>query len=154
MFIERKQDLSVYHFIKQIFEDQGLDENKITIVDGFPTGEISIPTISVDNEFLTVEGFELGNRFGLDIRTWYIDIFAENKSRRDEFAYLIKNSVQSDIPVYDYDQGFPPTVVDQLGMMKLKEVSGTPIKVMPDLVTTLYWRFEIKIIAYYEQKTT
>jgi len=148
MYVERKQDLSVYYFIDKVFTDAGA--TNINIVDGFPTGELVLPTVAIDNDFLTTRYFELGNRRRLDIRTWYIDIFTENKSRRDEFAYLIKNEVQNKIPVYDYDEGFPPPTPTQIGVLDVMEISMRPIRVLPELVSTLYWRAQVKIIAYYE----
>lgn len=147
MYIERKQDLSVYYFIQQAFEDAG--GTFVNIVDDFPTSELELPCISIENHTFTVEPLELGNRKGVDVRTWFINIYTENKSQRDDFAYLIKNKVQEGIPVYDYDLGFPPTVVPQLGSMSHIELSVMPIPVNSALVSTLYFRAQVKVVAVY-----
>jgi hypothetical protein len=147
-FLERKQDLSVYYLIKDLFET----DTFITVVDDFPVTELDIPTISIENSAYFVEWYELGNRKGVDTRTWFINIFAENKSQRDDYAYLIKNEVQNGIPVYDYEEGFPPDVSPtQLGSMGILELRVEPIRVDPDSVSTLYWRTQITVVARYNK---
>lgn len=148
MYIERKQDLSMYYFVKDLFENYSF----IEIVDDFPLGELNPPVISIENTLYTVDWYELGNRKGIDVRAWYINIFAENKSQRDDYAYLIKNEVQNGIPVYNYDEGFPPDVSpSQLGAMEILELRVDPIRVDSEMVSKLYWRTQITIVARYNK---
>jgi len=146
MFIERKQDLSVYYYIENLFTTYP----DITVVDEFPTTTLTIPTVAVENGMYTVEWYELGNRRGIDLRTWFIDVYAKNKSQRDDYSYLIKNEVQDGIPVYDYDEGFPPDVSPtQIGAMEILELSVEPIPILAELVSTLYYRAQVRLIARY-----
>jgi hypothetical protein len=149
MYKERKEDLSVYYFIEEIFSSTSF----ITIVDEWPTGEIQPPVISVENELLSVRPLELGNRRGVDIRTWYINIFAKNNSQRDDFAYLIKNEVQSGIPVYDFDEGFPAegqtpaeAGITQIGTLSWDQIAIKKFPVLTvDNVSKMYYRAQVTI---------
>ena len=154
MYIERKQDISIINLIEDTFKARG---NFITVTDEFPTTELVIPSVSVENHAYWVKPLELGNRTGMDIRTWYIDIFANNKSQRDDFSYLIKNTLQQGIPVYDYDEGFPPDVSPtQIGAMDILQLEYSPIRVFPETLnvnTNLYWRGQVKLVARYTLTT-
>ena len=150
MYIERKQDLSMYYYIRQILDDEG--GTFVNVVDDFPSGLLELPTVSVVSSDITSKPFELGNRKGLDVRIWFIDVFAKNKSQRDEYAYLIKNKILEGVPVYDYDEGFPPEVSPtQLGSMSCVEIQTNPIRIFSELVSTLYWRREVKATTYYNK---
>jgi hypothetical protein len=100
---ERNEDLSIYYWLKDTFPAF------VTIQDGFPDAKLVIPTVSVEWDEITGYDFELGNRTPLKERLWYLDIFAKNKSQRDDFAYLLFNELDDGIPVYDYNDGFPST---------------------------------------------
>src|SRR5574339_126459 len=106
MNIYRLEDLSMYFFIKDLFSDVSF----INIVDSFPEEILTIPTISIDAGRIKEELFEVGNRDRVRIRTWYIDVFAKNKSQRDDFGYRILDQSNNGINVYDYNDGFPPDV--------------------------------------------
>jgi len=106
MEIERLQDLSLYYYIKDLFSATP----SITIVDGYPTGDLVLPSIAVESEDIRPISYEMGNRYFKDQRLWSIDVFGMNKTQRDSMAYRIKNSVPNGIPVYDYNQGFPPAI--------------------------------------------
>lgn len=148
MYIERKQDLSVYYYILDLFEDAGA--TFVNVVTEFPTGSLKLPTVSIENGLFTVPPLELGNKRGLDMRYWHINIFAKNSSQKDDYSYLIKNGVQDGIPVYDYDEGFPPDVSPtQIGALVITDLQVNPIRVMSELVTTMYYRAEVKFLAYY-----
>jgi len=106
MLIYRLEDLSVTYFIKDLFQENAF----ITIVDEFPKQVLQLPTMSVVNGKMIEERFELGTEdSGIRTRRWFIDIFALNKSQRDDFAYNILDSTDSGISVYDYNEGFPPS---------------------------------------------
>jgi len=149
MYLERKQDLSIYYWLKDdIFSDAPF----INIKDGFPTEGLSLPTVAVEGSDISIGPFELGNPYGIKYRIWDIDVFGENKSQRDEYAYRILNEVENKIPVYDYDEGFPPDVTPtKLGILIPERIKMEIIRVDPNLVSTLYWRATISFVAIYEQ---
>ncbi len=147
MYKERKEDLSVYYYLVDKFSDVPF----VHIEDGFPEKELSIPTIAVEAGRVDVEQFELGNRDGLRIRKWYIDIFAKNKSQRDEFGYRLLDTLKDGIDVYNYDQGFPPGVTpDKIGHLRIMGLSYAPIRAEESLVDKLYYRATISIVAVNE----
>lgn len=149
MYQERKEDLSVYYFINNLFEDVS---EFVTIVDGYPETTLQIPTIAVESKRINTEKFELGNTKRLKIRAWVIDVFARNKSQRDEFSYRILNSLEDTIPVYNYDEGFPPNVnPSQLGCLIEDNIRLDIVRVMPQLVDKLYYRATITFTASYNQ---
>lgn len=147
MYLERKQDLALYYFIKDLFSDVPF----VTVVDGFPEEEITLPAISVDADTIDTSRFELGNRDRIEFRIWRIDVYAKNKSQRDEFSYRILNALEECIPVYDYDLGAPPQTLPKLGCLQPEEIRMKIIKIMPELVSTMYYRATISFTATYTQ---
>lgn len=146
MHLLRKQNLSVVYFVEDLFSSY----SNVTIVDEFPDAELELPTISVRDLDIDVEAYELGNRAGLRDRIWVIDVFGSNKDMRDEFAYLILDALESGVPVYDYDEGFPPNVSPtKLGTLSPSDITITPITIFPDLVEKLYWRTQITFRTKY-----
>jgi len=154
MNIYRKQDLSFYYFVKDYIQvTKGA--SYVNVVPEYPTESLTLPTIAIENHFYYVEPTELGTRQGHLMRTWYITIFAENASQRDDFGYDLVQQIQQYIPVYDYDEGFPPeTSPTQLGSMVPLEIRYDPIRVYSELVNDLYWRGEIQVVARYSNTTT
>lgn len=145
MYLERKQDLSIYYWLVGLFPT-------INVEDGFPTESLIIPTISVEVDIIDTEGFELGNRHRLKDRQWYIDVFAATKTQRNEIAYKILNELENPIPVQDYDEGFPPSVNPSvIGGMIVDRIRLENIKVLSELVEKLYWRSTITFTANYNQ---
>ena len=143
MYKERLEDLSVYYFLKDKFP-----EPLITIVDGFPEGTLVLPTIAVEAGKIDVVEFELGNRVGLRVRRWFIDIYAKNKSQRDEFGYRLLDVLKDGVPVYNYDEGFPPSVTPSLiGHLQVLSKSYNPIRISEDVVEKLYYRATISMVA-------
>jgi hypothetical protein len=144
---QRLEDLSVYYFIQNLYSSTPF----VHVVDGFPVEGLEIPTIAVEAKTINGIPFELGASKRLQIRAWYIDVFAQNKSQRDDYAYTILNALEECIPVYDYDEGFPPTVVTQLGCLEVQDLRLDIIRVMPQLVDSLYWRATISFTATFNQ---
>lgn len=144
IYIERKEDLSVYYFLKDVFSDTPF----VNITDGFPEGALLVPTIASEAGKINVVEYELGNRDGLRVRRWYIDIYAKNKSQRDEFGYRLLNVLKDGIPVYDYDEGFPPSVSPtKIGTLIVSSKIYDPIKISADVVEKLYYRATVSIVA-------
>lgn len=145
MSIYRLEDLSVIHFIKTLFQDFAF----ITIVDEFPKSIMNVPTISVVNGRLNEREFELGNTDTIRIRRWFVDIFALNKSQRDDFAYKVLMELKTKgIIVYDYNEGFPPdaspTAVNHLSVINR---FYEPIDVIPQLNEKLYFRGQLIFVT-------
>jgi hypothetical protein len=144
MTIYRNEDLSLYFFIKDMFSDTSF----IEIVDSFPEEVLTIPTISIDAGRIKEELFELGNRDRVRIRTWYIDIFAKNKSQRDDFGYRILDQSKNGINVYDYNEGFPPDVApSRIEHMDVLSISYEPVPVMLDEVESKYFRGQVILVT-------
>lgn len=144
MLIYRKEDISVFHFIEEMFSDTSF----ITVVDSFPEQVLQIPTISIDAGRLKEDNYELGNRDRLRTREWYIDIFAKNKSQRDDFGYRILDRTKDGIGIYDYDEGFPPDVYPtKIGHMDILSISYEPIPVLLDENEKLYFRGQIILVT-------
>lgn len=148
MYLERKQDLSLYFFIKDVFEDYEF----INVVDSYPEQEIALPVIAVEvNEISTIK-WELGNTKRLQTRSWIIDIFTMTKTQRNEFAYRLLNELEQCVPVYDYDEGQPPdNNPTRLGCLLPEDIKLNIIQIMPELVETMYYRARIIFTAVYDQ---
>lgn len=145
MYRERLEDLSVYYFLKDVVFSTA---PFINIVDGFPEGDLKLPTVAVEAGRIDVVEYELGNRDGLRVRRWYIDIYANTKAQRDEFGYKLLDVLKDGIPVYNYDQGFPPSVSPtRIGTLVVISKSYDPIRVSADVVEKLYYRATISMVA-------
>jgi len=147
--LERKQDRSIYYWLKNLFNYPNFH-----IVDGYPEGELELPTIAIDFEDLRRRPHEIGNRVGESYIFWSIDIYAETKDQRDEIGFRIIKELENKIPVYDYDEGFPPLVSPtEIGVLDPEEIRLKIIKVIPDFVDKLFYRAQVMFITRYEQKT-
>jgi hypothetical protein len=144
MNIYRLEDLSMTFFIKDMFQDVSF----INIVDSFPEEILTIPTISIDAGRIKEELFEVGNRDRLRIRTWYIDVFAKNRSQRDDFGYRILDQSNNGINVYDYNEGFPPdTSPSRVEHFDILSISYEPVPVMLDEVEPKYFRGQVILVT-------
>lgn len=145
MYLERKEDLSVYYWLINKFSDAPY----IKIEDGFPQGDLVLPTVAVEAGRIDVQEYELGNRDGLRVRRWYLDIYAVNKSQRDEFGYRLLNELKDGIPVYNYDEGFPPSVSpSRIGILVVEAKTYDPIRVNSLVTTSLYYRATVSFVAH------
>jgi len=145
MDIERKKDLSYYYWLKTLFT--GLP---ITVVDEFPEDALVVPSVCIENGDVIVIPKEMGNRHGTRVRSWYVDVYAKNKVQRNEIAFKIIDALEESIPVYDYDEGFPPDVSPtQIGCMTNENIQMNTIRVLPELVEVLYWRVQISFEGTY-----
>lgn len=144
MYLERLEDLSVYYFLKDKFSDAPF----INITDAFPEDDLVLPTISCEAGRIDVKEYELGNRDGLRVRRWFIDIFAKNQSQRDEFGYRLLNELKNGIPVYNYNSGFPPSATpDKIGVLQILSKVYDPVKINSDVSGLLYYRATLTIVA-------
>lgn len=140
MLIYRLEDLSMFFFIKNMF----LDVPNIQIQDSFPDEILTIPTISIDAGRLKEELYQIGTRDVVRQRTWYIDIFAKTKAQRDDFGYRILDLCKNGINVYDYNEGFPPSIIPtRIAHLDVLERSYEPIPVITDGSEILYFRGQV-----------
>ena len=143
-YAETKEDISVLVFIKALFADTDF----VTVVDEYPDAELTIPTVSVEQGETILTEYEMGNRSGRRIREYVINIFARNKSQRDDYSYRVVNALENGIIVYNYNEGFPPevtpTVLEHLNVVSRRII---PIEVLPELVEKLYFRSMVKFVA-------
>ena len=78
-------------------------------------------------------------------------MFAKNKTQRDELAYTILEALEECIPVYNYDEGFPPSMTPtRIGCLQVGNLRMEIVRIMPQLVNTLYWRAEVSFSARHE----
>lgn len=148
MILERKADLSMYYFLKDLFSAYPF----VTIKDAFPEEDLVIPTVSVDLQVVDPTPGELGNRHGIRNFMFFVDIFAINKSQRDEFAYKVMYELENSVPVYDYDEGFPPTVSPtKLGSLVPTDLKMEIIRIIPELVDKLYYRSQVTFVCEYSR---
>jgi len=147
MELERKKDLSIYYWLQDIFSG-----TPITVVDEFPEDKLVVPSVSTEIGEIALVPSELGNRTGTRLRSWFIDIYAKNKAQRNELMYKIMSELEDNIPVKDYDEGFPPTVFPTtIGCIDVSNIRGAKIDVLPELVETLYWRAQVSFEGVYSE---
>jgi len=145
ILIYRNEDLSMFYFIKNMFQDLA---SFIEIVDSFPERVLTIPTISIDAGKIKEELFEMGDKDKVRIRTWYIDVFAKNKSQRDDFGYKILDKTKNGINIYDYNEGFPPDIIPtKIGHMDILSISYEPVPVMLDESEPLHFRGQVILVT-------
>jgi hypothetical protein len=148
MDLERKKDLSIYYWISGLFTSYP----SVKVVDGFPEEDLELPVIAVETDRIDSYPFELGNSIRNRTRFWYIDTYAITKSQRDEISYIILNACdEGKIPVYDYDIGFPPTVVPQIGALNIEDYSMEIVRVIPELTEKMYYRSVVRFTTEYTQ---
>jgi hypothetical protein len=148
MLLERKQDLSVYFWLRNQFSASPF----INIVDGFPEDDLVIPTIALDEDISSSRIFEMGDRNRIKTRYYYFEVFAANKTQRNEMGYTLLNALEEKIPVYDYDEGISfTTTPSQIGVLDPEEIVLKPIKVIPELTENLYYRATVSFVAEYQQ---
>jgi hypothetical protein len=144
MSIYRLEDLSVNYWVRDIFSAFG----QINIVDEYPDETLTLPTVSVVEGKLSEEEFELGNRDGLRIRRWFIDVFAMNKSQRKDFGYRVLAEAKNGITVYDYNEGFPPDASPSaINHLTVISRSFNPIPVVRGLNEKLYYRGQLILVT-------
>jgi hypothetical protein len=146
MDIERKKDLSYFYWLKGLFSSNPI----IKVVDDFQEDKLTVPTVCIEIGDLYIVPKEMGNRHGTKLRSWVIDVYGKNKSQRNEITFKILDALEETVPVYNYDEGFPPDVNPTIiGCMDNDNIHMTPIRVLPELVEVLYWRAQISFEGTY-----
>lgn len=146
MYLERKQELSVYYWLTDLFED-----SNVSIVDSYYDGDLEIPRVAIVGGDIGSTLHELGGQERYD-RVWWLEIYAKTKQQRDEIGYRIFGQIREDghIPIFDYDEGFPPTVSpSSLGYMDIVKHQYRPKNYDSELQNLLDWRATVAIHSRY-----
>lgn len=146
MSLERKQELSVYYWLKDF-----LDGYNVDVVDSWHDGELQVPRVSIVGGGIGSTPHELGGKERYD-RIWHLHLYANTKQQRDEIGYKIFGQLREDgsINVYDYDEGFPPDVSpSRLGYMDVIEHQYRPQNLDSELQERLDWRAKVDIHSQY-----
>jgi len=146
MYLERLQELSVYYWLDDLFTGTGVD-----VVDSWHDGDLVLPRIAVVGENIGSSLHELGGAERYN-RIWSIEIYASTKQQRDEIGYRIFGQLREDghIEVFDYDEGFPPTVSpSSLGYMDVLKHQYLPRNFDSELQNLLDWRATVAIHSRY-----
>ena len=148
MELERKKDTSIVYWLMDTFSDV----SSITILDEYSNRELEVPSLALQTGLITDEEFQLGDRTQKLIRLWHIDIYAKSTEQRNEIAYRLLRELDDGIPVYDYDEGFPPDIdPSRIGTISVFSKEYTPIAVVPELLDKMYWRGSVTIFTEYSE---
>jgi hypothetical protein len=152
MNFNRKVDLSVYYYL------QDLLPALVNVYDGYPVdetgqpfGNLVLPAVASDRQPIELVPYELAG-LRLARYSYIIDIYGKNKAQRDDIAYTIQTNLDEyNIPVNDYDEGFPPAVTPtQLGSLIIDgTVRNRVVYVFPRLSPLEYWRAVIDFTGYF-----
>jgi len=146
MYLERKQELSIYYWLEDLFLGTGVD-----IVDAYYDGDLEVPRVAIVGGDIGSSPLELGGTDKYD-RVWYLEIYASTKQQRDEIGYRIFGKLRADggLEVYDYDEGFPPDVSpSSLGWLDILRHQYRPAIFDSELQTALDWRATVAIHSRY-----
>jgi len=122
----------------------------VNVEDGFPNTSLELPTVSVTQLDITGLPFELGGS-ERDMLFWRIDTFGGTKTQRDSLASLVYRSIECNIDVYDYDEGFPPAVSPtKIGTLLVTKRKLRPVHTFEQLVDKLYWRSSVTFFTKYQ----
>lgn len=146
MFLERIQDLSIYYWLEELMQPYPT----VNVNDGYPEGELQLPSVSIESQNIRPGKREMGSRISWRKRFWVIDVMAVNKAQRDELTSIIINDIEQGIPIYDYNEGFPPDVSPtQLGLLMPLDYEVTTIRIFPELMEKMYWRNSVRFFTEY-----
>jgi len=152
MQLSRKVDLSVYYYLEDLLPSSVTVEDGFPVDDrGVPSGDLSLPTVATDRLPITIRPFELGGA-GLSWFHYAIDIYGVNKTQKDGLAYLIQVELDNtNIPVNDYAEGFPPAVTPtRIGtLVQFGDITNSEVHIFPEVTQKLYWRAVVDFIGYY-----
>lgn len=146
MFLERIQDLSIYYWLEELMQPYPT----VNVNDGYPEGELQLPSVAIESQNIRPGKREMGNRASWRKRFWVIEVMAVNKAQRDELTSIIINDIEQGIPIYDYNEGFPPDVSPtQLGLLMPLDYEVTTIRIFPELMEKMYWRNSVRFFTEY-----
>lgn len=142
----RKEHLALYYWLIDLLPDH------INVVRAYKKGdELEPPSVSIESSDITNRPFELGNEDGLDDKFWVINVYGLTIAQRDDLAEIVYKNLKK-VPVYNYDEGFPPPNPTRIGTLIVGVgKNSTPITVFEDLVEKMFWRRSITFITKFEE---
>jgi len=146
MYLERKQELSLYYWLDDLLSGSG-----VSVVDSYYDGDLEIPRVAIVGGEISSSPLELGGQEWYE-RIWDIKIYAKTKQQRDEIGYKIFTLLREDghISVQDYDEGFPPDVSPSgLGYMEVLEHQYLPRNFDSELQALIEYRATVAIHVRY-----
>lgn len=80
--------------------------NWVKIVDTWPDELYQTPVISLQSGLIREKGLQIGGGTKVYIDC-YLNIFARNRAARDDIVEIVKDVLSKDIPLIDFNKGFP-----------------------------------------------
>lgn len=123
--------LSVWQAIREGLDDAGFDEDLVKIVSSYPDSSVYMPTIVLGTAPFEEFAVELGNmQPGLNLN-FDISILARTDAAARDLFDIIRASLRpaetfGDIPIYDYNEGFPEEGItpSKIGVIQTDNVIG------------------------------
>jgi len=133
-YIEEKAHLSLITYLKGEFG------NVTKVTDSFADEELTIPTLAIDLTTINFTSFQIGDYNKLRELVWILDIYGINKIQRNSIAYKAAQALEKNIPILDFDLGFPPTSIPQIGVLVLTDLKIELLKIDFEEIKDLYYR--------------
>jgi hypothetical protein len=126
--------LSVWQAIRDGLDAVGFDEELVPITDTYPESSVKLPLIVLGTAPFDEFGVELGSiRQGLTIR-FDIEILARSDAGARDLFDIIRESLRpisthGDIPIYDYNEGFPEDGISpsKVGVIQTEDITGEEV---------------------------
>jgi len=137
----RLADASLIYHLRELMENSGWSSGEYTVMDAYPDNLDTItkfPALTVQTITGDPRPIQLGSKSALEL-TWAIDIFAKADGQRDDITQLVWDDlIESQIVLYDFNDGFPSVLGDYSGISSLGTVTFESITmnvVEPDTFT-------------------
>lgn len=122
----RLADASLNYHLQELMENNGWTSGNYEVVDAYPDNLDEIPKfplISVQSIAADPRPVQIGYR-AAKLVTWALDIFAKTDGQRDDIINIIWDDLsESQITIYDFNDGFPSTLGDYTGISTLGTVT-------------------------------
>ena len=148
MDLLRNQDTSIIYWLQDLFEDASF----VTVTSEYKDEELTLPTVALETQIADGSVFELGNPNIAIERIYNIHIYANNITQRNDYAYKIFRELNCKIPVYNYNEGFPPTdSPSRTGTLLYAGARVITGYVNPELVDKMYYLSTVRYTAVYDE---
>lgn len=141
---EDNEDMSIVSYLKSAFSAYPF----VSVIMGFQVNNLTVPSVSIHPLKIDCPPIEIGNGQTDRIRVYQINIYANSDIQRSQFSYTVLNLLDGKIPVYNYNEGFPPdnspSIIDYLNITE-KQLEFYPV--YPELVDDLYYRTVIDFVT-------
>lgn len=134
MYVEDKAHYSLIQKLKTEFQTE------LEVKDSFPKEELLVPTLSVNLVSVDFTNLQIGDYNNIRELSWVIDVFALNKTQRNQIVFKLFYILEKKIPIYDYDLGFPPQSIPEIGSLTPTRLRIEFIEVQAEKPEDLYYR--------------